>query len=81
MIETYAAHVITPVPVETVSYFESSIMCSRVSVSPRKGDFYVLDRLEPHLQPTIFMTQRNADRRAAPTSKKSLFKKLFSFLW
>jgi len=53
---------------------------AKILVSSRKGEFHVLDRLDPHLQPTIFMTQRSAERLAVPTPQKSLFKKLFGFL-
>ncbi len=52
----------------------------KILVSSRKGTKIELDRILP-LEPTIFMTQRNADRRAIPTpKKKGLFKKLFGFL-
>lgn len=53
---------------------------AKILVSSRKGDFYVLDRLDPHLQPTIFMTQRSAERLSATIPQKSLFKKFFGFL-
>ncbi len=52
---------------------------AKILVSSRKGTKIELDQLLP-LQPTIFMTLSNADRRAAPTPKKSFFKKIFGFL-
>jgi len=54
---------------------------AKILVSKRRCTFDEgeLDQLLP-LEPTIFMTKRNSERRYAAPPKKSFFKKLFSFL-
>lgn len=66
----------------TCQYLEPSIFVNQLLVSPPRGttiDPGEIDLLLP-LQPTIFMTKRNSDRRSISTPKKSLLKRIFGFL-